>query len=52
MSAGTLISVEEYLGTCYRPDREYLEGQVKERNLGEYNHARLESTLSHYFGVR
>jgi Uma2 family endonuclease len=49
---GTLISVEEYLGTSFRPDREYLEGEVKERNLGEFDHARLQSKLIHYFGTR
>ena len=39
-----LISVDEYLRTSDRPDCEYLEGQVLERNLGERPHARLQTT--------
>lgn len=52
MSTGTLISVEEYLGTSFRPDREFLEGELKERNLGEFDHGRLQYKLSIYFGNR
>lgn len=43
MASGTLISVEEYLRTSYRPDCDYLEGQVLERNLGERPHAKLQN---------
>ena len=46
MPTATLISREEYLATSYRPDCEYLEGVVLERNLGEYNHSRLQMLLS------
>ncbi len=52
MSTATLVSVEEYLATGYRPDREYLEGEIKERGSGEYDHARLQSKLMLYFGIR
>ncbi len=38
----TLISVEEYLRTSYRPDCDYIDGEVLERNLGEKPHARLQ----------
>ena len=31
----TLISVEEYLGTSYRPDCDFVDGRVLERNMGE-----------------
>ena len=34
-----LISVEEYLNTTYRPDVEYVDGEIQERNLGEFDHA-------------
>lgn len=33
MAAGTQISVEEYLHTVYRPDCDYVDGVVEERNL-------------------
>jgi Uma2 family endonuclease len=39
MAATVLIPVEEYLHTAYRPDRDYLEGEVRERNLGEFDHS-------------
>jgi len=52
MPAGTLISVSEYLSTSYRPDCDYVDGEVLERNLGEYDHAKLQKKLILYFGTR
>jgi Uma2 family endonuclease len=43
------VSVSEYLSTCYRPDREYLEGLVLERNLGEFDHGSLQAALAAFF---
>jgi Uma2 family endonuclease len=48
MASATLIPVEEYLTTSYRPDREYLEGVLLERNLGEHDHSRMQMLLSGY----
>ena len=45
MSAGTLASVEEYLKTTYRPDRDYVAGEVIERPMGEYDHSRLQALI-------
>ena len=39
MAATTLISVEEYLNTSYRPDCDYVDGEVLERNVGELYHS-------------
>jgi Uma2 family endonuclease len=50
MSAGTLLSVEEYLNTSYSPDMEYRDGVLVERNVGEKKHARLQALLTIYFG--
>jgi Uma2 family endonuclease len=52
MAAATQISVTEYLNTTYRPDCDYVDGQVLERNLGEYEHARPQMRLGAYFFVR
>jgi hypothetical protein len=41
MGATTLISVAEYLNTSYSPDREYIDGHIVERNLGEKTHSRI-----------
>src|SRR5437870_4091833 len=36
----TLVSVEEYLNTSYEgPDREYVDGRIVERNVGERSHS-------------
>ncbi len=54
-----MIPVTEYLSTTYRPDRDYLDGELKERNMGEQHHAHLQGILSaifhthrHDWGVR
>jgi Uma2 family endonuclease len=45
-----LISLEEYLDTSYQDgDREYLDGHVVERNLGERPHSQVQSNLIAYF---
>src|SRR5947207_2834605 len=45
MSAGTSVSLEEYLSTTYRPDRDYVDGELVERNVGEYDHGWTQSRL-------
>ena len=42
------VSVEEYLTSVYRPDCDYVDGQVEERNLGEWDHSWLQTTLVNY----
>lgn len=42
MPAGTLVPVEEYLATTYRPDRDYIDGELLERNVGEQDHGWLQ----------
>jgi Uma2 family endonuclease len=49
MAAATQITVDEYLKTSYRPDRDYVDGEVLERNLGEYDHSRTQMRLSAFF---
>ena len=48
MERSTLISVEEYLATSYRPDQEYVDGTLVERNVGEWDHSNLQMVLSAY----
>jgi Uma2 family endonuclease len=43
------ISVREYLATSYRPDCEYLDGRIEERNVGEYDHGLLQALLGYLF---
>ncbi len=52
MAAATQISVDEYLHTTYRPDCDYVDRQVLERNLGERDHSRPQMRLIMFFGAR
>ena len=52
MKTAALIPVEEYLRTVYRPDRDYVDGEVMQRNLGERDHSTLQRELIVYFHVR
>src|SRR5579862_946627 len=44
MAAGTL-SLEEYLSTVYEPDREYVDGELLERNRGESDHSGIQGIV-------
>ncbi len=46
MAAPTLISVEEYLHASYEPDCDYIDGEVRERNMGEGPHSPMQMALS------
>jgi Uma2 family endonuclease len=39
------VSIQEYLTTSYRPDCDYVDGAVVERNLGEYDHSNTQAAL-------
>lgn len=52
MAVGTSVSVEEYLHTSYRPDCDYVDGQVQERNLGEQDHGRTQREILFYLAGR
>jgi len=52
MGATTLISVEEYLASTYRPDKEYLSGVLLECNMGERDHSRPQTDLSTWLNRR
>ena len=49
MGTTTLVSVEEYLRTSFPDaDREYIDGRIVERNVGEVDHSDLQSSILHY----
>jgi Uma2 family endonuclease len=52
MSAATLVSVEEYLATSYRPDCDLVDGQLIERNLGTKDHSKLQDEILGWFRDR
>jgi len=52
MKTVALISVEEYLSSRYDPDCDYVDGEVRERNVGEQDHSRMQTLLCLYLGQR
>lgn len=50
MKTGALISVEEYLRTSYSPDREYVDGELVEINVGEWPHSLVQRNILLAFG--
>ena len=42
------VSVSEYLNTSYRPDCDYIDGLLLEKNVGEWDHSRLLGLLTCY----
>ncbi len=50
MPAGTQVSVEEYLSTAYRPDCDYVDGVLEERNVGEWDHSSVQTQFVIFFG--
>jgi Uma2 family endonuclease len=51
MASSTLIPVSEYLSTTYRPDCDYVDGELQERNVGERPHAMLQAILASIFNA-
>jgi Uma2 family endonuclease len=49
MASATQIPVSQYLDTTFRPDREYVDGEVRERNVGKWEHARIQWLLAGWF---
>jgi len=49
MATKSLVSVEEYLNTSYRPDCDYVDGVLVERNVGQFDHGRLQAMIAAYY---
>src|ERR1035438_94839 len=44
-----LWTVREYLRTSWSPDREFVDGQIEERHLGEKEHSIIQGYLTFLF---
>jgi hypothetical protein len=51
MSAGTLVSLEEYLNTTYEPDLDYVDGKLRDRNADETGHSKIQLEVGHRLRV-
>ena len=45
------VSVDQYLHSTYAPDVDYVDGQLQERNSGEFDHGDLQGELITLFRV-
>ena len=52
MSTAALVSLQEYLTTTYRPDCDYVDGVLYERNVGQKEHSKLQAALIVWFYSR
>jgi Uma2 family endonuclease len=52
MATRALIPVEVYLTSVYRPDCDYVDGEVLERNFGDRDHSYIQAALGSYFFSR
>jgi Uma2 family endonuclease len=52
MSTATLVSMEEYLATSYRPDCDYVDGALADRNVGQKDHSELQGEIFAWFRDR
>jgi len=44
-TATALLSIDEYLHTSYTPDADFVDGEIVERNLGEFEHGTLQGAI-------
>jgi Uma2 family endonuclease len=51
-STGDLIPLEDYLHTTYRPDCDWIDGEVRERSTGEWPHAGMQGFIARILGNR
>ncbi len=52
MAAQNFVSLEKYLSTSYRPDCDYVDGAVLERNVGMFDHSNLMGGMAAYIFFR
>ncbi|HVO98889.1 MAG TPA: Uma2 family endonuclease [Bryobacteraceae bacterium] len=52
MATRAVIPVEVYLTSVYRPDCDYVDGEVLERTLGDREHSYVQMALGSYFFAR
>jgi Uma2 family endonuclease len=51
-SAPVYVPREEYLNTTYRPDRDWIDGETKERTMGEQPHASIQVFFAFLFKLK
>ncbi len=49
MAAQVCVPEEVYLNSVYRPDRDYVDGCLERRNLGDNNHSKWQTAIQRWF---
>ena len=44
------MTVDQYLSSMFHPDCDFVDGRIEERNVGEYEHSRVQGMLIRLFG--
>jgi Uma2 family endonuclease len=52
VSTARTVPLSEYLAKVYRPDCEYIDGALLERNVGQTEHSRCQTLMSRYLSNR
>jgi Uma2 family endonuclease len=45
------MTVDQYLSTVFHPDCDFVDGRIEERNVGEFEHSRVQGILIRIFGA-
>jgi Uma2 family endonuclease len=45
-----MMTEEQYLRTVFRPDCDFVDGRIEDRNVGEFEHSRVQHMLDRIFG--
>ncbi len=51
MATTALIPVEQYLRSDYEPDAEYVDGEIEQRPMGEYDHSTWQYAIQQWFAT-
>jgi Uma2 family endonuclease len=49
MATSARMSMTEYLHSTFEPDAEYVNGEIQERNIGEYDHNAVQKAILLWF---
>jgi Uma2 family endonuclease len=52
MATATHIPIELYLHSSYEPDADYVDGEIQERHVGEFDHNAVQKALLVWFYLR
>jgi Uma2 family endonuclease len=51
MTTSAQMSMTEYLHSTFEPDAEYVNGEIEERNVGEYDHNAVQKAMLLWFDL-